>query len=113
MIVIKGFRVVDIFSLDCLNHEHIQRILKVLKTFRPDFDIPLRSSHVNNKLLNKIYQSNNNQSIETDIWWKNIDLHTKFNDQINMEISQKVKIQSINTPEKIDEKLVCYYLFDL
>lgn len=111
MIVIKGFRVVDIFSLDCLNHEHIQRILKVLKTFRPDFDIPLRSSHVNNKLLNKIYQSNNHQSIETDSWWENVDLHTKFNDQINMEISQKVKIQSINTPEKIDEKLVCYCCF--
>ncbi|CAF4223695.1 unnamed protein product, partial [Rotaria sordida] len=53
---IKGFRVVDIFNLDCLNHEHIQRILKVLKTFRPNFDIPIRSSNVNNKLLNNIYQ---------------------------------------------------------
>ncbi len=53
---IKGFRVVDIFNLDCLNHEHIQRILKVLKTFRPDLDIPLRTSHVNNRLLNDIYQ---------------------------------------------------------
>ncbi len=104
--MIKGFRVVDIFSLDCLNHEHIQRILKVLKTFRPDFDIPLRSSHVNNKLLNEIYQEKTNQSIETDSWWENVDLHKKFNNQINMEMSQKVKIQSINTPQKIDEKLV-------
>jgi hypothetical protein len=104
--VIKGFRVVDIFSLDCLNHEHIQRILKVLKTFRPDFDIPIRSSHVNNKLLNEIYQEKTDQSIETDSWWENVDLHKKFNNQINMEMSQKVKIQSINTPQKIDEKLV-------
>ncbi|CAF1236136.1 unnamed protein product [Rotaria sp. Silwood1] len=52
----EGFRVVDIFNLDCLNHEHIQRILKVLKTFRPNFEIPMRSSDVNNKLLNNIYQ---------------------------------------------------------
>ncbi len=104
--MIKGFRVVDIFSLDCLNHEHIQRILKVLKTFRPDFDIPIRSSHVNNKLLNEIYQEKTDQSIETDSWWENVDLHKKFNNQINMEMSQKVKIQSINTPQKIDEKLV-------
>ena len=99
----------DIFSLDCLNHEHIQRIVKVLKTFRPDFDIPLRSSHVNNRLLNEIYEqksSNDNQSIEPDSWWENIDLHQKFNEQINMEISQKVKIQSINKPQKIDDKLV-------
>jgi len=104
--VIKGFRVVDIFSLDCLNHEHIQRILKVLKTFRPDFDIPLRSSHVNNRLLNEIYQEKTHQPLETDSWWENVDLHKKFNNQINMEMSQKVKIQSINTPQKIDEKLV-------
>ncbi len=103
----KGFRVVDIFNLDCLNHEHIQRILKVLKTFRTDFDVPLRSSHVNNKLLNKIYQQkssiNDNQ---TDLWWKDIDFHKKLNDQINMEIDEKVKIKSINKPKKIDEKLV-------
>ncbi|CAF4647484.1 unnamed protein product [Rotaria sp. Silwood2] len=52
----EGFRVVDIFNLDCLNHEHMQRILKVLKTFRPHYDIPIRSSNVNNKLLNSIYQ---------------------------------------------------------
>jgi len=106
LFLIKGFRVVDIFNLDCLNHEHIQRILKVLKTFRPDFDIPLRSSHVNNKLLNEIYQQKSNQSIQIDSWWKDIDLHKKLNDQINMETDQKVKIQSINTPKKIDEKLV-------
>ena len=82
---------VDIFSLDCLNHEHIQRILKVLKTFRSDFDIPISSSNVNNKLLNKIYQSNDNPSNENDTWWENVDLHTKFNEQINMENNQKLK----------------------
>jgi len=104
------------FNLDCLNHEHIQRILKVLKTFRPDFDIPLRSSHVNNKLLNEIYQQksstivmNDDQSSQTDSWWKKIDLSKKLNNQITMEIDQKVKIQSINAPKKIDEKLVRFF----
>jgi hypothetical protein len=117
----KGFRVVDIFNLDCFNHEHIQRILKVLKTFRTDFDIPIRSSNVNNKLLNEIYQQktstmvmNDNSSIQIDPWWKDIDLNKKLNDQINMEIDEKVKIKSINTPKKIDEKLVrIYFLIDL
>ena len=33
----------------------MQKILKVLKTFRPDFDIPVRSSGINSKLLNGIY----------------------------------------------------------
>ena len=56
MLCIQGFRVVDIFRLDCLNHEHIQSILKVLKTFRPTFDVPLRSAHVDTKLLNDIYR---------------------------------------------------------
>jgi hypothetical protein len=110
----QGFRVIDMFNLDCLNHEHIQRILKVLKTFRPDFDIPLRSSHVNNRLLNEIYQQkpsrNMMNDVQTDSWWKEVDLHTKLNAQIEMEIDQKVKIQSINTPTKVDAKLVRFFL---
>ena len=53
----NGYRVIDIFNLDCLNHEHIRRIGKVLKTFRPDFDIPQRSSEVKNPLLTNIYQT--------------------------------------------------------
>jgi hypothetical protein len=53
------------FNLDCLNHEHIQRILKVLKTFRPDFNIPLRSSNVNSKLLNDIYQQQYSPSVSS------------------------------------------------
>lgn len=84
----------------------MQRILKILKTFRPDFDIPLRSSHVNNKLLNEIYQEKSNQINQMDIWWKDIDFNKKLNEQINIEIEQKVKIQSINTPKTIDPKLV-------
>ncbi|UJR09606.1 hypothetical protein I4U23_013841 [Adineta vaga] len=107
----QGFRVVDIFNLDCLNHEHMQRILKVLKTFRPDFDIPLRSSHVNSKLLNDIYQQqppkiNEDLSIKIDPWWENIDFTKKLNDQINMEIAQKAEIQNINAKTPVDEKLV-------
>lgn len=54
---IQGYRVVDIFSLECLNADHVQRISKVLKTFRPDFNIPLRSSEVGNKIVKDIYQS--------------------------------------------------------
>ncbi|CAF1265263.1 unnamed protein product [Rotaria sordida] len=109
----EGFRVVDIFNLDCLNHEHIQRILKVLKTFRPNFDIPIRSSNVNNKLLNNIYQQPSltivNQPIQTDLWWKDIDFKKKLNDQLNMEIDHTVKIKSINAMKKIDEKLSTRY----
>lgn len=97
---------IDIFNLDCLNHEHIQRILKVLKTFRPDFDIPIRSSNVNNRLLNKIYQEKSTQSIQTDLWWENIDFNEKLKQQINMEIEQKGKVQSIDIPTKLDDKLV-------
>ena len=106
---------VDIFQLDCLNHEHIQRILKILKTFRPDFDIPLRSSHVNNRLLNEIYRqkppNTTSHSAETHSWWEKIDLHSKLNEQVKMEVNVKVKIQSINTPQTVEEKLVGFLLF--
>lgn len=34
----------------------MQNILKVLKTFRPDFEIPVRSFDVDNKLINDIYE---------------------------------------------------------
>lgn len=97
---------VDIFNLDCLNNEHIQRITKVLKTFRPDFDIPLRSSHVNVKLLEKIYQEKPANIEGSDTWWKEVDLPGKLDEQIEMEINAKVKVQSINPLDKIDEKLV-------
>jgi hypothetical protein len=54
------------------------------------------------------------QSIQLDPWWKEVDLNRKLNDQINMEIEQKAKIQSINTSKPIDEKLVRFlYLFRL
>ncbi len=64
---------------------------------------------MNNRLLNEIYQQKpliNDQSIEINSWWKNIDFHKKLNDQIDMEINQKVKIKSINASKKLDEKLV-------
>ncbi|CAF0903966.1 unnamed protein product [Adineta steineri] len=106
----QGFRVVDIFNLDCLNHEDIQRILKVLKTFRPDFDIPIRPSTVNNKLLNHIYKQQpptiEDQSIQIEPWWKKVDLISKLNDQIDVEINQKAKVQSINSLKTIDPKLL-------
>lgn len=102
----QGYRVVDIFNLDCLNNEHIQRITKVLKTFRPDFDIPLRSSDVNVKLLEKIYENKSENIQGSDTWWKTMDLHGKFHEQIEMETSGKVKIQSINRSDKINEKFV-------
>jgi hypothetical protein len=54
---IQGYRVVDIFSLECLNAHHVQRISKVLKTFQPDFNIPLRSSEVVNNVVKNIYES--------------------------------------------------------
>ena len=106
VLLFQGYRVVDIFNLDCLNYEHIQRITKVLKTFRPDFDIPLRSSHVNVKLLEKIYEEKPANIEGSDTWWKEMDLHRKLDEQIQMEINGKVKIQSINPSDKIDEKLV-------
>lgn len=99
---------VDVFQLDCLNHEHIQRILKVLKTFRPDFDIPLRASNVNNKLLNDIYQQKPavDENPTVDRWWEKVDFPGKLNRQIDMENEHKVKVKSINFPETIDQKLV-------
>ena len=118
----------DIFSLECLNAEHIQRIWKVLKTFRQDFNIPLRSSEVVNKIVNDIYQSPVSTSLvslspderrqtlsivpqrkqleNTDPWWEKIDMTRKLNDQIGMEMEHKVKIRSINPVQEIDEKLV-------
>ncbi|CAF0957151.1 unnamed protein product [Adineta ricciae] len=106
----QGFRVVDIFSLDCLNHEHMQKILKVLKTLRPDFDIPVRSSGINSKLLNDIYlqqppPADKESAASVDPWWKDIDFTKKLDDQINMEINQKAKIQSVNIEKPVDEKL--------
>lgn len=80
--------------------------MKVLKTFRPDFDIPLRSSNVNVKLLEKIYQEKTANIESNDRWWEEVDFHRQFEEQIDMEISGKVKIQSINAPENLDAKLV-------
>ncbi|CAF3645701.1 unnamed protein product [Rotaria socialis] len=108
----EGFRVLDIFNLDCLNHEHIQSILKVLKTFRPDFDIPLRSSNVNSKILNSIYEKSaisKDELIQTDQWWKDTDLKKKLDEQIQMEKAHRVKIKSINAIKLPDEKLAKRY----
>ena len=41
-----------------------------------------------------------------DPWWKNIDFTKKLDDQINMEINQKAKIQSVNIEKPVDKKLV-------
>jgi hypothetical protein len=54
---------------------------------------------------------NEDVTTQTDIWWKEMDLNKTLTDQIKMEIAQKVKIQSINKPNEIDEKLVrCHFL---
>lgn len=80
--------------------------MKVLKTFRPDFDVPLRSSNVNVKLLEKIYEENPSNIETHDRWWEDLDFHCKLDEQIKMEVSGKVKIQSINAPNNLDSKLV-------
>ena len=105
---------VDIFNLECLNHEHTQRIWKVLRTFRADFDIPMRSSEVSNPLLNEIYQTKIDDKTklyeEEDPWWKDFDRKMVLNEQIQMEIEQKVIVKSIDKIEEIDEKLVRFFL---
>lgn len=83
--------------------------MKVLKTFRPNFDIPLRTSNIDTKLLNDIYQQKptidpNNQTV--DNWWTNMDFSKMLNQQLANENEEKVKVSSINYPDKIDPKLV-------
>ena len=107
----QSFRVVDIFNLERLDHLHTQNILKVLKTFRPDFDVPVRSSAVQNKLLNDLYETPASAILADDDsshpWWEDADLAAKLNEQLRMEREQKVKIRSINISKDIDDKLVC------
>lgn len=107
---LKGFRVVDLFNLDCLNHEHLYRIDKVLRTFRPDLEIPLRTSEVKNPLLKKIYQTKPPERTdlyeEENPWWKIYDQKKMLDEQIQMENDQKVVVKSIQKFQPIDAALV-------
>lgn len=101
---------VDLFNLECLNDNHVHRICKVLRTFRPDFDIPMRSTEVKNPLLTKIYQTKIKDRSELyeekDPWWKKIDQTKILDDQLAMEMEQKVIVKSIEKVSQVDPKLV-------
>jgi len=105
----QGFKVVDLFNLDCLSHEHLHRIEKVLRTFRPDFEIPLRTSDVKNPLLKKIYQTKAPERKdlyeEENPWWKIYDQKKTLDEQIQMENDQKVVVKSIQKFKSIDATL--------
>ncbi|CAF0789980.1 unnamed protein product [Didymodactylos carnosus] len=106
----NGFRVSDIFHLNCLNNEQIRRILKVLKILRPDFKVPPIPDEVHTKLLQNVYEQpspiTDKSNIQGDLWWKNINFKEKLAKQLQWEQEQKVVFKSISITKQVNDHYV-------